>query len=204
MAKKRIKLEAKKIKPSMLGAIAAWSVFLLVAGGVGSQVINRADDLPPMVLNDRIEIAQMRFGMREEAVRAIYSDAEELPFGRDSIIAFDDADARYHVWFSPTELGKTLYRIRFERAYDEGISENQVLEKFAKTLGRPLVTGCHRPSQLERQCGYQWWGGNGVRIDANISSTKSLLGTERIIVSFTALDTVLEQRMARVELVSLR
>ena len=204
MARKRTKIEAPRIKPSVLGAVAAWSLFLLVSGALGWQVIQRTDELPPMVLNDRLEIAQMRFGMREGAVRAIYNDAEELPFGRDSIIAFNDGDSRYHVWFAHKDVGAPLYRIRFERAYDAGITENDVLAKFGEILGRPLNTGCNRPSKLERQCGYQWWGGNGIRIDANISTITAMLGESRIIVDFTAMDTVLEQRMSRVELVSLR
>jgi len=78
---------------------------------------------------------------------------------------------QFAAYFPSTETNSTAFRLSFTAAFEE-YSEHEILEHLGGLWGSPDWSECARVSFANgRDCRYQWWPVNGMRVAAQIRLT---------------------------------
>ncbi len=160
-------------------------------------------------INNQFDLAGVRFGMTPEMVRSLHSEMKTTPDNNGiKVISFPTDDGHLMAWSAAEEhrthvgdkvivrQSDRIWRMRHDRIIAIGDVDGEI-KNLANFYGRPLETTCTRPvTELAQNCTYTWWGGEGVRMEANFQTRKTAADLVYVVVSTVATDTYVSWRTA--------
>ena len=141
-----------------------------------------------------IRFAGVTLGMPRSAVEKRHPDLvlNRIFTGR-TVGTFRAEGAAHTLWFTGAESRHKVYRMRIERTY-EGLGEYEILARFGRRHGNPVITNCGRRIFASGQrCHYQWLTKGGVPLDVHSRVIKDDSGISRTVLTIIAVDALLEE-----------
>jgi hypothetical protein len=143
-----------------------------------------------------ILFAGVTLGMPRLAVETVHPDMVLSRIANGRTVGTFRADGATHtLWFRGPQRGHKVYRMRIERTY-EHLGEYEILARFARRHGNPVVTDCgRRVFAAGRQCHYQWLTKGGVPLDVHSRVIKDGNGADRTVLTVVVVDAYLEGKV---------
>ena len=147
------------------------------------------------------QLGKVKLGTTMNILEDRHPGAQKAVAANGSIaLSFNEADARYLVWYALDGPYHIAYKARQNRDVT-GVSEADYVAKFVQEYGAPSVSTCSkRIMDAVRDCHYSWWLPAELRVDLITRVGTSATATDKLHVTLTATDTHMENRIQRAHL----
>jgi hypothetical protein len=130
-------------------------------------------------INHKLTLGGVQLGMTQQMVQNINTKAQPgldrsgkpvltLPTANGTLVAwlFNDHDI-LNVDGQPMRFdARRVYRLRLDQAF-ANLSEKEIIQQYARAYGRPIEATCSRSGLGDTpRCTYNWFGGNGIALEA--------------------------------------
>lgn len=163
-------------------------------------------------VNLHFNMSGVRIGMTPKMVQKLYPNmSQDVSRAGDRVLTMTTRRGLLVAWLDNTDhyvkVGENMvhkrisriYRMRLDEVYP-AMTEQEILVKYGQHFGRPIEAACTR-AQLGHspRCTYNWWGGEGISIEATTKTKLDPNGRMYTLVTTTAENTLKSAKMASLQ-----